>query len=172
MYPVHVYPIYDILEPPSSKFQPILLYRQPFLRYRPLWDRCTESPKWPQTIIGQGIPYSFYRYPPAFYFNPFHSTATLFQVTVYFETSTPNDPKLTFNTMGSKIPTTWSTILHECKISLRLLYDQPFLSHRLFWHRCTEWPQNDLNTKRSKVHHIVHVTTTPSPKFLSVSLYD
>ncbi len=33
---------------PSPKFQSVLLYHQPFLRYKPFWEKCTE---WPQNDL-------------------------------------------------------------------------------------------------------------------------
>ncbi len=40
----HRYPIYVLLLPSSLKFRFFLLYDQPFSRYRPFWDKCSEWP--------------------------------------------------------------------------------------------------------------------------------
>ncbi len=48
------------------------------------------------------------------------------------------------------------------------LYDQLFWSYRAFWHKYTEWPQNDLENYKVKGTPYVLVVS-PSPKFPSVS---
>ncbi len=55
-------------------------------------DKCT---KWPQNALKnvKGIPYTYCNYPGVPKFTYCRSAASRFQVSGYFETSAPNDPK-------------------------------------------------------------------------------
>ena len=78
-----------------------------------------------------------------------------FCVTGQFEKSAPIDLKMTLNTNRSKVPHLHVTTICEFQIqlcfSLQLLSVLRFLSHMLFWDKCTKRPKMILNTKRSKV---------------------
>ncbi len=80
------------------KFHSVTLYDQPFLRYRAFWDKCTE---WPQNDLEpykfKCTPYIYTYCPRVSNFTQFCSTISLFQHTGHFETSAPNDPKMTLN---------------------------------------------------------------------------
>ena len=87
-------------------------------------------------------------------------------------------PKMTLNTMRSKVPHICYTITPKSQISFILLYNHLLSSYRPFRDKCIECPPNDLrliiiNTifKRSKVLHIHFTSTQLGPIFHSVSLY-
>ncbi len=94
---------------PPTPFESVLPYSHPFLCYRPFWDKCTE---WAQNVLEVKVPRTCFCYPhPSLgrfpNFNPFCLMASCFRVTSnfdMFETSSPNDPKMTLN-LGTDIIT-------------------------------------------------------------------
>ncbi len=98
----------------------------------------------------------------------FLSLASCLQGTVHFDTSVLNDPKMALNTKGAKtLPYKYDNYPWLLNFTFSL-YGQPSSSYRPFWHKCTNWPQNDIDTKRSKLPHI-HKRTTPESNH-SISL--
>ncbi len=101
----HRYQINVLLVSMSPKFHSVSLYDQPFSRYRPFWNKCTE---WPQNDLN---PYKFkctqYIYNYCTWvpiFTPFRSMTSPFRDTGHFETSALNDPKLTLKPKRSNYP--------------------------------------------------------------------
>ncbi len=122
--------------------------------------------------------------PPVQNFTPFCSTASRFSGTDHFETSAPNDPKMTFNTKRSRHPT--CVCYNYPRVPIYTCYNYPRVPNFTPFHSTTSCfrvtghfkirtlnePKMTLNTKKSKGPHI-HVTTTPpSPKFYPAALYD
>ncbi len=73
-------------------------------------------------------------------FNPFHSTASRFQVTDHIETSAPNGLKMILNILNTRC--TPYTYLNnpQSKIGLPFALWQPFSSYRRHKDKCIEWP--------------------------------
>ncbi len=85
----YIYVVIVLLVSPSPKFHCILLYDQPFSRYRPFWDKFTEDPMCITSFSEAQI---------SVVLTPFRSTTSpRFQDTGNFETSPPSEPKMTLN---------------------------------------------------------------------------
>ena len=75
-----------------------------------------------------------------------------FRVAGHFETCAPNNPKMTLNTTRSKIHTIYVLLKSQSpKFHPIFLYDQLFSRYNVNNHKCTKWPQNDLEVKSQKV---------------------
>ncbi len=103
---------------------------------------------WPWTLQSQITLYMFNWYPW------FRSTTSRFQDTVHFNTSPPNDPKMTFSTTRSYAPHIHVTSIYESQISRLLLLSVSLLWRTVFWNtskiypfrdKCNEWPQINLD---------------------------
>ncbi len=108
-------------------------------------------------LKAKGTPYHNYTQVPNF--TPFCTTAS-FQVTCRFETSAPNDHKITLNTTRSKLPHISITTTPNLSLSFTLQLSIIEL-HAIMRHVYQITP-NDLTsmkTKSSKVSHM-HITTT------------
>ena len=136
---------------PHSQIQSVLLYRQDFLSYWPIWDNWT---KWPRTWEGQMYPIHVLLVSTS---TKFHSTTSHFQDTGHFETSAPNDPKImNLNPTRSNVP----HMYHWCPRVFSVLFilqEAIFELHAIL--RKVDWmtPQMTLNPTRSNVSHIVYV---------------
>ncbi len=80
----------------------------------------------------------------------FYPKATCFLVNSHFETSAPNDPKMTLNTKRSNVlhtcnMTAWTQLPNLSQFSFNMFKCS---SYRPIWDKCTEWPQMTFNTKR------------------------
>ena len=96
------YSIYISQLSPSRKFPSFSLHDQPFSSYMPVWDKCT-----PQITLNtkrSKVPRMHITTTPRVpNLIPFRSTASRFWVTGKFETSAPNDLKMTLNTKRLKV---------------------------------------------------------------------
>ncbi len=118
-----------------------------FSRYRPILRQVHwMTLKWPGTVKGYGTSYTHYKYPQVSNFALFCIMANRFRVTGHFETSAPNDPKITFKNKRSEVPHThFTTNPLPSQIALRLVLGAGvFELHRPFWEKCTEWPQKEI----------------------------
>ncbi len=92
----------------------------PEMSYRSFWDNSAEyrppPSKWPLKLRDQRYPKYDILLSASPKFHLFRSTAKRFRVTGQFETSAPNDPKMTINTERSKWPHMYIT--NESQISL------------------------------------------------------
>ncbi len=89
----------------TRKFQSFSLYGHPSSSYIPFWDKCTQwPPKWRWTLIGQRYPIYMLQLPPSPKIRSVLLYGQPFWVTGHFETSAPNDIKMTLNTKRSKMP--------------------------------------------------------------------
>ncbi len=81
--------------------------------------------------------------------------------TGHFETSAPNDPKLTLSTSRSYVPYIYMLLgSMSPKFHSISLHDEPFSCYRPFWEKCTQWPQNDLEPYKVKLSYIC-ITSVP-----------
>ncbi len=62
---------------------------------------------------------------------PFRSRSSRFRFTGHFETSVPNYLKLALNPTKRKVSRICVTTVPESKVSVRLLYDQPFSRYKV-----------------------------------------
>ncbi len=127
------------------------------------WDKCTEQP--PNGLKHwkvKGISYTWNNYPPRVpSFNPFHSTASHFQVTGHFEISVPNyanGPKMTLNTTRSKVPH-----IHVCNYPWvpNFTFCSKATRFRVTGHfetRVSNGSKMALNTKHAKRSKVPHYT--------------
>ncbi len=127
----------------------------PFSRYRlhVRWNKYTE---WPQNDIEQGqITLYMYNYSPrdSLYDQPFRNTS-------HFETSAPNDPRLTLNTTG------YTYVPHICVTSIQSHISFSFALRpavfkiQAILRTCTEWSETYLELYHVKLPDI-NVTTVP-----------
>ncbi len=112
------YPIYVLLVSTSPKFHSISLYYVPFLKYRPFWDKCTERPQIDLKPYKVELPYMYNICLRVSNFTPFCSMTSCFRVIGHFETSAPNDPRMTLNTARSKVHYICVTSVPKSQISL------------------------------------------------------
>ena len=165
------YPIYVT----SVRESQILLHftlRNPFLSYRPFWDKCTEWPQMTLNLTRSNVPHICITTIPGSQISlRFTVRPALFEIQTIVRQAhrtTPNRPSTlqcqstlymyNLNVPGSQI--------HSV-----LLYDEPFLSYRPFWDKCTEWPQTDLEPYKFKGTPYM-LLVSASPKFYSISLYE
>ncbi len=92
-----------------------------------------------------------------------HMTQYPKRVAGHFETIVPNVPQIAFNNTSSKVP------LYGLLLPLSIkcyLFRSKASRFRVTCHFGTSAPNDSkmtLNTKRSKVFHILHITTTCTP---------
>ena len=151
------YPIYMFQNQRVSNFTPFFVYFRVTGQFE-----TTESNDPKITFNSIGHRYLIYHhYPWIPNFPPFSSIASRFGVTDHFETNAPNDPKINLNTKRSKVHHIYILQLSPSpKLHSVSLFWKPLSSFRSFSDKCLKWPQNDLDTKRSKVSPHIHVTTT------------
>ena len=82
----------------------------------------------------------------------FRSTTSHSWATSHFETSVPNNPKMTLNSVRSKVPHIHITTTPKSKnfIPFHPTEGQYFSSYRQFWDACTKCAKMTLNTKKVK----------------------
>ncbi len=138
------------------KFHSVLLYNQPFLKYRTFWDKWTE---WLQIDLEpykfKCSPYTFITIVPesqislCFALRPafFNKQAILRQV----HRMTPKWP---WTLQGQRYPINVLEVSMGPKFNAVSLYNQPFSRFRPFGDKCTEWPQVDLETFKVKLSYM------------------
>ncbi len=93
-------------------------------------------------------------------FTVFHFTTTRLQVTGHFETSAPNDTKMTLNLTRSKVPkicVSMSPKFHPVP-----LYDQQFSRYMIFWDKSTERPTMALESYKATRTSCVLLVLSPN----------
>ena len=113
------------------------------------------TPKWPSTLQGHIVPHVLL-VSTVTYFTPFRSTTSRFWNTGHFETSAPNDPKLTLNPtlpyIGiTTVPKSHCFALQATIFKLQAILRQvhwttpkrPKIPVTKYW-KCTQWPQTEL----------------------------
>ena len=129
----HVWPIYMLLVYTSPKFHSISLYDQPFSRYRPFWDKCSE---WPQidldnTRSNYPIPYTTVPEPQIslhFVLRP-----AIFELQAIFRQVHRMTPKGSWTLQDQRYTTYVLLVSSSPKFHSVLLYDQPFSKYRTFY---------------------------------------
>ena len=136
-----------------------LTLRPAISMYRQFWDKCT---RWPQMTLDTKRSKMPHTCPTSTFSIFFCSTVIRFWVTCHFETSGRNDPKMTLNIKGPKVPHIYLLVLYYYKFPSVSFYGQPFTIYRPFWEKCTEIPQITSNTKRWGVPFIYVISTPES----------
>ena len=144
---------------------PVSVCDQPFLSYRPFWDKCTE---WP--LQGQVYPIYVTNIRDFQIFIRFALRRAVVELRAILRKvpqMTPKWPQTLKSQMYLLYVLPVSTSPKFYSISL---YDEPFSSYRPFWEKSTEWPQHDL--ERCKLKSTPYaLLVSLAPKFHPVSLY-
>ncbi len=142
------------LQRPRPKFLSVLLYDIPFLSYRPFLDNCTE---WIQNVIKHQRSKVYLHKITS----PESQSSLHFVLQPVIISYRLLSDKCTRNTKWSKVPyifIPFSSVSSRCPVTGR------------FETRAPNDPKITLNTKSSKELKM-HMTTTPSSKFQSISFY-
>ncbi len=117
----------------------------------------------------KGMLHTHYNYHRGPNFTPFCHTAICFRVPGHFETSAPNDSKMTFNTKRSN-----GTCIHMLQVTrIPHVAPQPAVFElQALWKQVHHYDHKmTLNNKRSKVPPKAHIHVTSMPESHSISLY-
>ncbi len=142
--------IYVLIVSPSLKFHPIILYGQPFSRYKVV-DNLKMIPEWPWIVNCQ-------KYIPCIYII--------------------NDLKLILKNKKYKIRYIYEVLTHEAQIFVRFALRPAVFKIQGYWKRkfrkCTEWPQTDFEILPVKSASHTSSNCARGPNFgpISDQLYD
>ncbi len=100
-----------------------------------------------------------------------HSTASHFQVTGHFDTSAPNDPKMTLNTKRSKEPLIHVPSTPEPKISIHFALQSAVFQVQAILRNAQQMTSKWPWTLQGQRYPIYLIQVSPSPKFHSIALY-
>ncbi len=143
-----LYLIYVSLVSPIPKFQSVLLYKQPFLSYRPFWQKSALiDPKMTLNPTRSN-------FPEGPNFTPLYSTMSCFLNRGHFGKVHWMTSKWHWTLQGQMYPIHVPLVWKSPKLQFVSLYDKSVSRYRPFWDKCIERPQNDLDTTKSKVHYI------------------
>ena len=143
--------------PRLLKFQSVSFYGQPFSSCRPFWDKCTE---WPQMTLNIKSSRVTHRHatitppPPSRISLRFAPWSSVFELQAILRQLLQMTPKWNWTLKCQRYPIYMLQLHQTPKFQSVLLCGQRFSRSRPFWDKCTEWSQNDPNTKRSKLPHI------------------
>ena len=121
---------------PIPKFHSVSLYGQPFLRYRPFWDKCTEwPPNWPWTLQGQSPCKCIASIPDTQISLRFAVRPAVFEFAI--RTEWPQSDIEHYRVKGThykvKLYTYILLMFPSSKFHSVLLYDQPFSRYHTFY---------------------------------------
>ncbi len=138
-------PINVLLVSMSPIFHSVLLYNQPFSKYKPFWDKC---PEWPQIDFESckvKFPYiCITSIPDSQTSLSFTLWPAVFEIQVILRQVHQMTPKWLWTVQGHMCHIYMLLVSTSPKFHSVSLYDEPFSKYRPFWDKCTEWPQNDL----------------------------
>ncbi len=149
-----MYPIHALQVSTRPIFHSVSRYDEPFLSYRPFWEKCT---KWPQNDLKlykvKYTPYMCYKYPRGVNFTVSLYDKSFSSYWPFWEkcTKLPQSDLEHYKLKCSPHVLIVSMIPKFHSVSL---YNQPFLRYRAFWDKCTEWPQNDLEPYKVKLPYL------------------
>ncbi len=135
VYPIYVLPVYT-----SPKFDSVSLYDEPFSKYRPFWEKCTD---YPQNDLEHKLKCTQYVF--------------LVSLILKFISVTPNW-HLTLQghmCLINVLLVSTSHIFHSIS-----LHDKSFSRYRLFWDQRTKLPQIDPEPYKVKLPYI-RITSIP-----------
>ena len=141
----------------ESQISPVSLYEEPFLSYRPFWEKCIE---WPQNDL-EHYELKCTQYVLVLSLIPkFHSVLLYGQpflrYRVFWDKCT-EWTQMILNPTRSNAPHICISTIPGSQISL---YDQPFLRYKPVWDTCTEWLQIDLEPYKVKTPYTC-ITSVP-----------
>ena len=135
------------------KFHSVSLYDQPFSRYTPFWDKCTELlRKWPWILQSRMCPIYVFVVSTS---SKFHSVSLYDQpLWSYRCTEWPqNDLEPYYKVKCTPYICYYPRVPNFSPFHS----DQPSSRYRPFWDKCTEWPKMTLNPKRSNIPIYIQV---------------
>ncbi len=162
--------MYMLQLPPNLKISPRFSLRPDIFKLQAILRQVHWMfPKWPWTLEVQTYPHILMLTTPEFQISLGFEFALQLAVLSYnpYETSAPNDPKMTLNTKRSKVPDKHFTTFESHFFPLQ---NSHFWVTGHFGRIAPDDPKITLNSKSCKVPHI-HVATTPGSKCYPASLY-